>query len=56
MWTVHYLGPGGQLGLSLAIAEFHSRGTPDISCFYVEEVFAGSEPSNRVGTLYFMSL
>jgi hypothetical protein len=49
-WTVHYLGPGGQLGLSLAIAGFHGRGTPGISCLYVEEVLEGSGPSDRDGT------
>jgi hypothetical protein len=48
-WTILYLGPGWQLGLSLGIAGIHGRGTPGISCLYVEEVFAGSGPSNQVG-------
>jgi hypothetical protein len=38
------------LGLSLAIAGFHGRGTPGFSCLYAEEVLAGSEPSDRDGT------
>jgi hypothetical protein len=45
-WIVYYLGPGGQLGLSLAIAGFHGRGTPSFSCLYAEEVLAGSGPSD----------
>jgi hypothetical protein len=45
-WTIHYLGPSGQPGLSFATAGFHGRGTPGISCLYVEEVFAGSGPSD----------
>ena len=34
----------------LAIAGFHGRGTPGISCLYVEELLAGSRPTDRDGT------
>ena len=40
----------GQPGLSLAIAGFHGMVAPSFSCLYVEEVLAGSEPSDRDGT------
>jgi hypothetical protein len=45
-----YFGPSEQPGLSLAAAGFHGRGTLDFSCLYVEEVLAGSGPSDWDGT------
>jgi hypothetical protein len=46
-WTVYYLSPSWQLGLSLVIAGIYVRSTPCIPCLYVEKVFAGFRSSNQ---------